>query len=161
VYTQVTGALGQGIIAAGMRVRAGEIHDAKKLEALLESVLGKGLDAEESAQFARHLLYFLASEGNALLVLEDGDDLVGAVTVWIRQGLFDDLPTARVDRLLLSPTHNTEAAALMLLEQAAALARSVGAGDFEVLTDTDLPLEPGFFERLGMTALGAYRARIR
>ena len=144
-----------------MRVREALPKDAEGLRRLLEAVLGKPLDEEARAQLARNLLYFLSEKGNALLLLEDdAGRVVGAASVWVRQGVFDDLPVARVDRVLLAPGHQTEEAALALLEQAAALARSVGAGDFE-FTLEDVPLPPDLPQRLGMTALGAYRARIR
>ena len=142
-----------------MRVREALPRDAEGLIGLLEAVLGRRLDEEERAQLTRNLLYFLSEKGNALLVLEEGEEILGAASVWVRQGVFDDLPTARVDRLLLAPGQG-ERAALMLLEQAAALARSVGAGDFEVVAD-ETPLEPSLLTQLGMHALGAYRARIR
>ena len=142
-----------------MRVREALPRDAEALAGLLESVLGKALEPEARAQLARNLLYFLSEKGNALLVLEDEGRILGAASVWVRQGVFEDLPVARVDRLLLAPGQGEEAA-LMLLEQAAALARSVGAGDFELLLE-DLPLPPDLPKRLGMRALGAYRARIR
>ena len=144
-----------------MRVREALPKDAERLRQLLEAVLGKPLDEEARAQLARNLLYFLSEKGNALLLLEDDqENVIGAASVWVRQGVFDDLPVARVDRVLLAPGHQTEEAALALLEQAAALARSVGAGDFE-FTLEDVPLPPELPKRLGMAALGAYRARIR
>jgi len=144
-----------------VRVREALPRDAQGLARLLESVLGKTLDEEARAQLARNLLYFLSEKGNALLLLEDDrENIVGAASVWVRQGVFDDLPVARVDRVLLAPGHQTEEAALALLEQAAGLARSVGAGDFEFALE-DVPLPRDLPQRLGMTALGAYRARIR
>ncbi len=143
-----------------MRVREALPRDAEGLARLLEAVLGKALDEEARTQLARNLLYFLSEKGNALLVLEHDDGrILGAASVWVRQGVFDDLPTARVDRVLLAPGLGTQAA-LMLLEQAAALARSIGAGDFELVVE-DVPLPEGLPEQLGMNALGAYRARIR
>ncbi len=144
-----------------MRVREALPRDAAGLKELLEAVVGRSLEEHHAAQLARNLLYFLSGEGNALLLLEEGERVVGAASVWVRQGVFDDLPVARVDRLLLHPGYRTEQAALLLLEQAAALARSVGAGDFELALEDPLPLPEGTLERLGMTALGAYRARIR
>ncbi len=144
-----------------MRVREALPRDAAALRRLLEAVLGRPLEEDQAAQLARNLLYFLSGQGNALLLLEEEGAVVGAASVWVRQGVFDDLPVARVDRILLHPDHQSETAALLLLEQAAALARSVGAGDFEVALEEPLPLPEGTLERLGMTALGAYRARIR
>ncbi len=142
-----------------MRVREALPRDAGALAGLLEAVLGKPLEEEARMQLARNLLYFLSEKGNALLVLEHEGRILGAASVWVRQGVFDDLPVARVDRLLLAPGQG-EQAALLLLEQAAALARSVGAGDFELLPE-DVGLPPELLERLGMRALGAYRARLR
>ncbi len=136
-------------------------RDAAAIRRLLEAVLDRRLEDHHAAQLARNLLYFLSGQGNALLLLEEGERVVGAASVWVRQGVFDDLPVARVDRLLLDPEHRTPEAALALLEQAAALARSVGAGDFEVSLEDPLPLPEGTLEDLGMTALGTYRARIR
>jgi len=142
-----------------VQVREALPRDAEALAGLLEAVLGKRLEDEARMQLARNLLYFLSEKGNALLVLEHEGRILGAASVWVRQGVFDDLPVARVDRLLLAPGQGEEAA-LLLLEQAAALARSVGAGDFEFLLE-DVELPPELPERLGMRALGAYRACLR
>ncbi len=148
----------RGIIRP-VQVREALPKDVPALRGLLEEVLGHKLDEEEAAKLAHNLLYFLSGQGNALLLLEDGPRLVGALSVWVRQGVFDDLPVARVDRVLLAPDAG-EKEALMLLEQAAALARSVGAGDLEVLLEDD-PFAPETLPRAGLTPRPAYRARLR
>ncbi len=148
----------RGIIRA-VQVREALPKDAPALRGLLEAVLGRRLDEEEAAKLARNLLYFLSGQGNALLLLEEGSRLVGALSVWVRQGVFDDLPVARVDRVLLAPGAG-EKEALMLLEQAAALARSVGAGDLEVLLEEE-PFAPETLPRAGLKPRTGYRARLR
>jgi len=143
-----------------VRVREALPQDAERLAELVEAVIGRRLEEEERAQLGRNLLYFLSQGNNALLLLEDGGRVVGAASVWVRQGVFDAFPVARVDRVLLAPSHAREEAVLMLVEQAAALARSVGAGDFEIVLE-EVPLPPELPRRLGMKALGAYRAPLR
>jgi len=84
-----------------MRVRAGEPKDAAGLRRLLEGLVGP-LEAELVGELNAQLLRFLGGEGTTLLVLEDGDRLVGMLTLWVRRGLYDDGPVAVVDRLVLA-----------------------------------------------------------
>ncbi|WP_457627360.1 GNAT family N-acetyltransferase [Oceanithermus sp.] len=142
-----------------MRVRAGEPKDAAGLRRLLEGLVGP-LEAELVGELNAQLLRFLGGEGTTLLVLEDGDRLVGMLTLWVRRGLYDDGPVVVVDRLVLAPAYQSPEHVRRLLEQALGVARTVGALDLEVLDSEGSYLPAEALEALGLEPVRLWRSRM-
>lgn len=143
-----------------MRVRAGEPRDAADLRRLLEGIVGRRLEPELVGELNAQLLRFLGGEGTTLVVLEDAGRVVGAVTLWIRRGLYDDGPVAVVDRLVLDPGYQSPEHALRLLEQAFGVARTVGALDVEVLDAEGSYLPAEALEALGLEPARLWKRRM-
>ncbi len=143
-----------------MRVRAGEPADAADLRRLLEGIVGRRLEPELIGELNAQLLRFLGGEGTTLVVLEDAGRVVGAVTLWIRRGLYDDGPVALVDRLVLAPEYRNPENALRLLEQAFGVARTVGALDVEVLDSEGSYLPAEALEDLGLEPARLWKRRM-
>ncbi|WP_293174877.1 GNAT family N-acetyltransferase [Oceanithermus sp.] len=143
-----------------MRVRAGEPRDAADLRRLLEGLVGRRLEPELVGELNAQLLRFLGGEGTTLVVLEDDGRVVGAVTLWVRRGLYDDGPVAVVDRLVLDPAYRTPEHALRLLEEAYGVARTVGALDLEVLDAEGSYLPDEALQALGLEPARLWRSRM-
>lgn len=144
----------------GMRVRAGEPQDAADLRRLLEGIVGRRLEPDLVGELNAQLLRFLGGEGTTLVVLEDAGRVVGALTLWIRRGLYDDGPVAVVDRLVLEAGYRTPEHALRLLEQALGVARTVGALDVEVLDAEGSYLPEEALQALGLETARLWKRRI-
>jgi GNAT superfamily N-acetyltransferase len=140
-------------------VRASRPADHRVLAALLAELLGReALSAELSAALNTNLLRLLSTPGSTLLVAEDDEGaLVGMVSLWARWGLFDDAPSAYIDRLVVRRGFEETAVAPALLEQALGAAQALGCTRVEFCPSEAslLPLEA--LERFGFTPVAEGR----
>ena len=135
----------------GFSVRAARPADHKALAGILAELLERQeLTDALAAALNTNLLKFLSHPGTTLLLAEADDGrILGFVSLWTHWGIFDDAPTATIDRLLVRPGSSAKTVPLALLEQALGAGQALGCTRVEFSPSEDSVVPEEALEQFG------------
>ena len=134
---------------AELRVREATAEDADKIYALAGELAGSVGDSPPSIESVKARLSELLDEPRARVLVADSEEVVGAVSFWIKPDLAHGDSVVEVPMLVVSEDRRREGIGKLLIEEVQRLASANGASLIELVATTQNTTAREFYRSLG------------
>lgn len=136
-----------------MKIRRATIEDQEEICVLIRQLEDYvKLERKPSERDLRETLAKLINSPNCLvLVAEDGDKIIGLLTMWVRSTLFHGAESALIDELIVDKSYRGRGIGKELVKGAFAEAKLRGCIEIEVSTEKNNQKAIEFYKKCGFT----------
>jgi len=136
-------------------IRMAGPSDAPSIYRLLVQLQGLlGVESASEEEFRLRFEAMLAEPRYRVFVAEEGGELRGFITIWLRESLFHGGPVALVDELVVAEGARGRGIGSRLLQRALDFCRQRGCVEVEVTTEADNRSARRFYARHGFREQG-------